>query len=212
MDLLQRKQDVDPYLQPTFTLINRLRRLLWIVSWALLCRWTPRPLHVWRAFVLRVFGARIGRQNAIYPDVTIWAPWLLHTEDVVRIGPGAEIYNPGGVYLSHHVTISQSAYICGATHDYNSQDFTYITKEIKLEPYVWICARATLLPGAYCEEGSVLGAGSLSSKKLKAWTVYAGNPARAVRLRNNFLEAKDSEIREDFTDLYPSAAEKILFL
>lgn len=212
MDLLQRKQDVDPYLQPTFTLTNRLRRLLWIVSWALLCRWTPRPLHAWRVLVLRIFGARIGRGNAIYPNVTIWAPWLLHTEDVVRIGPGAEIYNPGGVYLSHHVTISQSAYICGATHDYNSQDFTYITRELKLEPYVWICAKATLLPGAYCEEGSVLGAASLSSRRLKAWTVYAGNPARAVRLRNNFLEVGEPEVREVFTRRYSSTAEKILFL
>lgn len=209
MDLLQRKQDVDPYLQPTFTLANRLRRLLWIVSWALLCRWTPRPLHAWRALVLRMFGARIGRGNAIYPNVTIWAPWLLQTEDVVRIGPGAEIYNPGGVYLSHHVTISQSAYICGATHDYNSQDFTYIIKELRLEPYVWICAKATLLPGAYCHEGSVLGAGSLSSKKLEAWTVYAGNPAKAIRLRNNFLETGSPK---SITQPYSSTGEKTLFI
>lgn len=212
MDLLQRKQDVDPYLQPTFTLTNRLRRLLWIVSWALLCRWTPRPLHAWRVFILRIFGAKIGRGNAIYPNVIIWAPWLLQTEDVVRIGPGAEIYNPGGVYFSHHVTISQSAYICGATHDYNSQDFTYITKELRLDPYVWICARATLLPGAYCEEGSILGAGSLTSKRLKAWTVYAGNPAKAVRIRNNFLEAGNPEIQEDLAHSSPSASEKMLFI
>lgn len=212
MDLLQRKQGTDPYLQPTFTLANRLKRLLWIMSWALLCRWTPRPLHAWRVFVLRLFGARIGRANAIYPDVIIWAPWLLETEDVVRIGPGAEIYNPGGVYLSHHVTISQSAYICGATHDYNSQNFTYITKELRLEPYVWICARATLLPGAYCQEGSVLGASSLSSKKLSSWTVYAGNPAKAVRLRNNFLEVQHGEIKEDLTHHYTGLAEKMLFI
>lgn len=212
MDLLQRKEDVDPYLQPTFTITNRLRRLLWIVSWSLLCRWTPRPLHAWRAFVLRLFGAKIGRGNAVYPDVNIWAPWLLETEDVVRIGPGVEIYNPGGVYLSHHVTISQSAYVCGATHDYNTKDFTYIVKEMKLEPYVWICARATLLPGAYCEEGSVLGAGSLTSKNLAPWTVYAGNPARPVKTRKNFLSAVIPDAKKDVNPLYAGSAEKMLFI
>lgn len=211
MDLLQRKQDVDPYLQPTFTVVNRLRRLLWIISWSLLCRWTPRPFHAWRVLVLRLFGAKIGRGNAIYPDVTIWAPWLLETEDVVRIGPGVEIYNPGGVYLAHHVTISQSAYLCGATHDYNVKDFTYIVKNMKLEPYVWICARATLLPGAHCAEGSVLGAGSLTNKDLAAWTVYAGNPAKSVKSRTNFLDPDHIDWKKPHS-LSSGSAEKMLFI
>jgi len=174
----------DALLRPVFSLKDRLRRLLWQLTWTVLFRPTPPPLHNWRCILLRAFGARIGRNNFIYPSARIWAPWLLCTEDVVTIGPRAEVYNPGGVKLGHHTIISQDAYLCGATHDYNSQGFEYLAKEIRTEPYAWICARAIVLPGVVCGEGSVLGAGAVVSRAMSAWTVYAGNPAVEVRKRN----------------------------
>lgn len=140
-------------------------------------------MHAWRIVILRLFGAEIGKRNFIYGNCKIWAPWLLKTSDVVTIGPGVEIYNPGGLSLGHHTIISQDAYICGATHDYNSVDFTFLQKEIVLEPYVWICARAVVLPGVICYEGAVLGASSVTSKNLDAWYVYAGNPAVKLKQR-----------------------------
>lgn len=173
----------DPLQRPSFPLADKLRRLGWNVAWALLFRWTPVPLHRWRAQVLRWFGARVGENSFIYPDCRVWAPWLLETGDVVTLGPRCEIYNPGGVFLGHHTIISQDAYLCGATHDYNSADFTYVKKPIRTGPYAWICARATVLPGVVCGEGAVLGAASVTSRDLDPWTVYAGNPARAFRTR-----------------------------
>jgi putative colanic acid biosynthesis acetyltransferase WcaF len=108
---------------------------------------------------------------------------LLETEDVVTIGPHSEVYNPGGVKLGHHTIVSQGAYLCGATHDYNSKDFDYIAKLITTGAYAWICARAIVLPGVICGEGSVLGAGAVTQRSLEPWTVYAGNPAVSVRKR-----------------------------
>ena len=174
-------------MRPSFSITDKVRRMLWNVSWLLLCRWTPKVMHSWRIMILRIFGASIGKNNFIYPDCKIWAPWLLQTEDVVAIGPGAEIYNPGGVRLEHHSIISQYAYLCGATHDYDAVEFTYVKKQIIVGPYAWVCAKAIVLPGVHCKEGSVLGAGSVTSKSLDAWTVYSGNPAKPVKPRNNFL-------------------------
>lgn len=176
----------DAYLRPVFSWGDKLHRLLWNTVWLLLCRWTPKPMHLWRVWVVRQFGGRIGQQNHIYPDCTIWAPWLLETGNVVTIGPRVEVYNPGGICLGHHVILSQGAFICGATHDYDSPDFTYIKKKIVMEPYVWICANATVLPGVHCREGSVLGAATVTARHLDAWTVYAGNPARPVKKRKRF--------------------------
>lgn len=174
----------DPLLRPVYGWKFRARRLCWALSWMLLCRPTPPPLHYWRCAVLRLFGARLGKINFIYPSARIWAPWLLETGDLVTIGRGAEIYNPGGASLGHRTIISQDAYLCGATHDYQSPDFTYLTKRIRTGQQVWICARAMVLPGVECKEGSVLGAGAVATKQLEAWTVYAGNPAVAVRQRH----------------------------
>ncbi len=176
----------DAYLRPSFSLIDKLKRLFYNIVWLILCRWTPNPMHKWRILILRCFGATIGKTNFIYPDCKIWAPWFLKTEDVVTIGPGVEIYNPGGVQLGHHSILSQQAYLCGATHDYNSIDFTYIKKEIIIEPYVWICAKAVVLPGVICHEGSVLGAAAVTSKNLDEWTLYSGNPAKEIKKRNRF--------------------------
>jgi len=180
----------DALLRPVFSLRERARRLVWTVVWATLFRLTPVPFHNLRCALLRMFGARIGRSNFIYPSARIWAPWLLETEEVVTLGPRAEVYNPGGVKLGHHTIVSQDAYLCGATHDYNSAAFTYLAKEIRTEPFVWICARAIVLPGVSCGEGSVLGAGGVVSRKMEPWTVYAGNPAVPVRKREqSALEA-----------------------
>ena len=178
--------DPDAYLRPSFSTNNKLHRLFWLTTWFVLCRWTPNPMHRWRILILRLFGAKIGSNNFVYPSCKIWAPWLLDTGDVVTIGPGVEIYNPGGVKLGHHSILSQDVYLCGATHDYNSVEFTYIKRAIILEPYVWICAKAIVLPGVICSEGCVLGAASITSKNLDPWNVYAGNPAKWVKKRRKF--------------------------
>ncbi|MDI9363508.1 MAG: putative colanic acid biosynthesis acetyltransferase [Flavobacterium sp.] len=179
----------DAYKRPIFSSKNKIKRLLWQICWFIFCRWTPAPLHGWRAKVLRLFGAKIGNTNFIYSNCKIWAPWLLETEDVVTIGRGVEIYNPGGVFLGHHAILSQDAYVCGATHDYNSIEFTYLMKKIVIEPYVWICAKAIVLPGVQCNEGSILAAGSIATKNMNRWMVYGGNPAKPIKQRVNFLKS-----------------------
>ena len=140
-------KNADPYVRPAFTLGNRFRRALWALGWLFLFRLTPTPCFWWRSMILRMFGATIGPKNFIYPSALIWAPWLLKTETVVTIGGGAEIYNPGGVILKHHSIVSQNAYICGASHDYDDPKFPFQSECIVLEPYSWICARAIVLPG-----------------------------------------------------------------
>ncbi len=177
----------DPLLRPTFPAADRIRRLVWkLVSWFLF-RLSPIPFFGWRAAILRFFGAQVGDRNFIYPTAKIWAPWMLTTEDFVTIGPNAEIYNPGGVSLGHHTIVSQDAYLCGATHDYHSPEFTYVKKRIETGAYAWICARAIVLPGVICGEGSVLGAGSVTSRSLDPWAVYAGNPAEKRRMRDRHV-------------------------
>ncbi len=183
----------DAYKRPIFSTYNKIRRLFWQISWLFLCRWTPAPLHAWRVVVLRLFGATIGKTNFIYPSCKIWAPWLLETEDVVTIAPGVEIYNPGGVFLGHHAILSQDAYICGATHDYNSIDFTYLMQKIVIDPYVWVCAKAIVLPGIHCGEGSVLAAGAIATKNMDTWMVYGGNPAKPIKQRIDFLNKGNDE-------------------
>ena len=50
-------------------------------------------------------------------------------------------------------------------------------------PYAWVCARASVAPGVRIGEGAVLGLGSVATRDLEPWTVYAGAPAVKVKAR-----------------------------
>jgi len=173
----------NPYERASFSLRDRLRRLIWQCSYLLLYRVSPRPFHTWRAMILRVFGAKIGRGCHFYPAAKVWAPWTLVCEDYCTLADGAEIYNPSAIYLESNCVISQQAYICGATHDYNHPDFPMISYAMRLGTYSWICARACVGPGVHVGAGAVLGIGSVATRDLEPWTVYSGAPAMKVKER-----------------------------
>ena len=177
----------DPYWKPAFPLHNRLLRVLWAFVYTILFRPSPRPAHAWRAAILRLFGATLGPNCRIYRKAVIWAPWNLVCEDVVAIADEAIIYNPATITLKSHSTISQQAYLCGATHDYNDPEFPMQSAAITVERYAWICARATVLLGVTIGEGAVLGLGSVTSKDLLPWSVYAGIPAKIITKRKKFI-------------------------
>ena len=173
----------DPYLRPSFPLLDRLKRLAWNTGWALLYRTSPRPFHAWRTMLLRVFGAKMGRNCHFYPASRIWAPWNLVCADSVTAADGAEIYNPAPIRLGSHAVISQGAYICGATHDLNDPGFPLLAYSSSIGPYAWVCARAVVSPGVNLEEGAVLGLGSVATRNLEAWGVYGGVPAIKIKQR-----------------------------
>jgi len=179
----------DPYLAPSMSLRNRAGRALWGLVHLLLIRFSPRPAHAWRAAVLRLCGAQLGPHCRIYPKARIWAPWNLVCEDAVAIADGAVIYNPDPARLGSHSTVSQDAYLCGASHDYEDPAFPMVNRANSLGRYAWVCARAIVGPGVQVGEGAVLGLGSVATRDLEAWTVYAGMPARVVKRRTLRREA-----------------------
>ncbi len=174
----------DPYLRPAFSRYDRLRRLLWQVCWLLLYRPSPRPMHSWRAALLRLFGAQLGPNCHFYPGSRIWAPWNLLCADQVTAADGAELYNPAPMYFGSHAIVSQGAYLCGATHDFDDPAFPLIASSMRFGAYSWVCARASVAPGVSLGEGAVLGLASVATRDLDPWTVYAGAPARAIRQRH----------------------------
>lgn len=175
--------EVHPSQRPSFSIANRLARLTWGVTSALLFRLSPRPMHGWRAMLLRSFGAKLGKGVHVYPRAKIWAPWNLVCADYAGIGDGAEIYNPAPMYFGEFCVVSQDSYVCGATHDYNDPAFPLLAYEMHVGARAWICARASVGPGVQVGEGAVLGLASVATRDLEQWTVYAGSPAIAVKRR-----------------------------
>ena len=175
----------DPYSIPAFSIRNKLARTLWWFGYIALFRFSPKPMFGWRRLVLRMFGAKLGRGVAVYPRARIWAPWMLQCEDMVAIANDVEIYNPSSVYLGSHAIISQGAYLCGASHDYDNPAFPLISKPIILQPYSWICARAVVQMGVSVGKGAILAVGGVASKNLDPWCIYGGVPAKKIGNRSH---------------------------
>src|ERR1043166_1734344 len=72
------------------------RRFLWTCAQPLF-RFSPRRCFGWRRFLLRCFGAKIGRSVHVYPSATIYFPWNLEAGEESAIGEQAFIYNLGRV-------------------------------------------------------------------------------------------------------------------
>lgn len=180
----------DPYLLPQTSMRNKLARLLWGAVCFALFRPSPRPFHAWRAMLLRCFGAKIAPNCHIYPGARIWAPWNLVCADQATIADEAVVYNAAKVFLGSHAIISQQAYVCTATHDFDDPAFPMTVAPITLGNYAWVCARACVLPGVSLGDGAVLGLASVATHDVEAWQVYAGNPARRIRQRRNSRAAQ----------------------
>src|SRR5450631_4686025 len=109
---------------------DRLRRALWSAVWCVFARPSPTLLHGWRRFLARIFKAQIGDGVHIYPGAKIWAPWNLRMGARSCLAGGVECYNVALIMIGEDVVVSQNAYLCTATHDYNDPSFPLLVAPI----------------------------------------------------------------------------------
>ena len=173
----------------TFSLSHRLLRAAWGLWWTLLCRWTPPQLHRWRILSLRLFGAKVDATARVYASTRIWYPPNLTMGQHAVLGRRANCYCMAAVVIEDFAVISQDAELCGGTHDVDDINNRLVTTPIHIGRQAWVAAGAFVGPGCNLGEGAVLGARAVTMKSLEPWTIYVGNPARAVRLRSRFDRA-----------------------
>jgi putative colanic acid biosynthesis acetyltransferase WcaF len=160
------------------------KQLLWFYIGDRIVRSTLLPVPKLKTLILRRFGAKIGQGVNIKPGVQIKFPWRLSIGDHCWIGENAWIDNVAHVTIADHVCISQAVYLCTGNHDWRDQNFALNAAPINIESGAWIAAKATIGPGVTVGQGAVLGLGSVASRSLQPMTIYAGNPAQAIKSRH----------------------------
>lgn len=168
---------------PSFSVANRASRVIWGLTWLLLARWTPPPLHFWRAMILRAFGAKVGYGARIYASAKIWLPANLTIGAQSVIGPRVRCYNQGRITIGDRVTISQDASLCASSHDVSDPHFQLVLRPITIEDDAWIAAEAFVGPAVRVGAGALLGARGVAMRNLQPWTIFSGNPAAPIRER-----------------------------
>ncbi|HEY0054479.1 MAG TPA: WcaF family extracellular polysaccharide biosynthesis acetyltransferase [Pedobacter sp.] len=159
--------------------------LLWYFVDALIFRSGIMPFSVVLVAILRLFGAKIGKDVRIKPFVHIKYPWRLTLGDHSWLAD-CYIENLAPVIIGKNVCVSQQAMLLTGNHNFKLSTFDLIVNGITLEDGVWIGAKATVCPGVTCKSHSVLAVGSVANKNLESYSIYQGNPA--VKVKDRIIE------------------------
>lgn len=187
---MKKYQDLEAFVLPAgFRGRNTFFVLLWWFIRSTLFSLSPQPLFGWRRFLLRLFGAKIGKNVKIRSSVKITYPWKFKIGDNCWIGDDCDIYNLGDIIIGNDVAIAHKVYLCTGNHDYSKNTFDILSESIKIEDEVWIPNDVFIGPGVTIGRGVVIGARSTVFHDLPAGMICYGYPAKPVRSR-----LKDNEM------------------
>jgi len=158
-------------------------RAAWFLLGLPLLRCPLNPFSWVRAFLLRLFGAGVGRGVVLKPGLRVKYPCLLSVGDHTWLGEDCWIDNLAQVTVGSNVCVSQGAYLCTGNHDWSDPAFGLIVKPIILRDGSWVGAGAIICPGVTLHECAVAAAGSVVTTDIPPYEIHAGNPAKFVRRR-----------------------------
>jgi putative colanic acid biosynthesis acetyltransferase WcaF len=157
-------------------------QLWWIVQGTLF-RMSPQFMYGFRRFLLRLFGAKIGKKVIIRPTVKVTFPWKVIIDDYSWIGDDVVLYSLGEIEIGKNVVISQKSYLCTGSHDYLKPEFSIYANKITIKDQVWIATDVFIAPGITIEMGVLVGARSSVFDDLPELKVCIGNPAKVFKNR-----------------------------
>ncbi len=180
----RRYQDLARFALPAgFRGRSALTVQVWDIVQATLFRGSPKIAFGWRRFLLRLFGAKIGRDVLIRPSARIAYPWKVSIGDRSWIGDEAVLYSLAEITIGSDAVISQRSYLCAGAHDPEDPAFTQIGEPITIGAECWLAADVFVAIGVSIGNGTVVGARSTVLHDLPPAMICYGYPARPIRER-----------------------------
>jgi acetyltransferase-like isoleucine patch superfamily enzyme len=142
-------------------------------------------------------GIDIGRFCHIIVGTIMMAGGKITIADFSTIGPGCVVLAESDEYVKSGLVGLK------ILNKYRHVEESFV----RIDKHVHIGARTTILPGVIIKEGCSIGAGSLVTKDMPAWTVCHGSPCKVIKDR---IDAKQEtlEIEEKFLEEYYKGNEK----
>lgn len=162
---------------------SRFKRAAWYLVSSIFFKNGWFPFSGFKSFLLRLFGAKVGKGLVIKPYVHIKYPWFLQIGDHSWIGESVWIDNVSNILIGAHVCLSQGVLLVGGNHDFSKKSFDLIVHPIVIEDGVWLGAKSIVCGGSICRSHAVLAVGSTFSGTMEPYSVYRGNPAVKIKDR-----------------------------
>ena len=147
------------------------------------------------AFVRRLGASiifkKIGKKVKFAHHLDIRSPYRISIGDYTHINKNVLLDGRGALLIiGENVDIAQEVNIWTMQHDYNDSQYKSIGKPVRIEDYVWIASRATILPGVTIGRGAVVASCAVVTKDVPPLAVVAGVPAKVIGNRKDCLEYK----------------------
>ena len=161
-------------------------------TWFILIWWIvqavafPLSLHnfsFFRCWLLRLFGAKIGKKVVIRPRARFTYPWKVEIDDYSWIGDNVVFYSIDQIQIGSHCVISQKSYLCTASHDFQDRAFGLITAPIRIGNGTWVATDCFIAPGVSIGDNAVIGARSSVFKDIPSQQVAWGSPCNPQYVR-----------------------------
>ena len=148
-----------------------------------------RVCNLIKSFFLKLVGAKVGKRVVFYSGVWISTGKNLILGDDVDVAKGVYMTTNGGVTIGDRVLIGYRTQIISGNHIIPPKpkrifDSGHISKQVTISNDVWIGANCVICPGVHIGEGAVVGAGSVVTHDVEAFSVVGGVPAKLIRRRN----------------------------
>lgn len=161
---------------------SALKQFLWYFTDVFFFKTKLIPVSSILVFLLRLFGAKVGKDVRIKPGIYVKYPWKLIVGDYSWLADCC-IENLDMVTIGSNCCISQQAMLITGNHNYSKISFDLITAPITIENGAWVGASAKVCPGVTLHNHAVLTMGSVATKSLDAYGIYQGNPATKIKAR-----------------------------
>lgn len=171
------------YRNPLHQPAGIFKKLMWYYVNLIFFKSGLFPINALKIFLLKLFGAKIGKHVIIKPIVNIKYPWNLTLGNHIWIGEDVWIDNLVAVHIGNHVCISQGALLISGNHDFNKRSFDLMALPILIDDGVWVCAKAIVHGGSHLCTNAVLLSGSSIKGVLEENSVNLGNPAIKIKER-----------------------------
>jgi putative colanic acid biosynthesis acetyltransferase WcaF len=187
---------------------NRLVRMLWHVVNVLVFINPLMPYYKPKRFLLRLFGAKVGKGVVIKPNVNFKYPWNMTIGDHTWIGERSWFDSLDKIDIGAHVCISQGVYLCTGSHNWKDPSFGLILKPITIEDGAWVGCQSTVTCGVTIGSHSVVAAGSVASKDTPAYMICRGNPAEPIKQRDMNVDPATQVASPEYRLVFPKPGEQ----
>jgi acetyltransferase-like isoleucine patch superfamily enzyme len=136
-----------------------------------------------------------GRRTVIEHGCSLWLTasragngGRLSAGDFFFLGFNSRLNVYADITIGSQVSIGANSYIASNNHAYFTRDLPiqaqgFVGAPVVIEDDVWIGCHVVILPGVTIGRGAIVGAGSIVTRDVPPYEVWAGNPARKLKNR-----------------------------